>query len=433
MKANYADSDEDEDFSADESEYEDNNSSSTSESSQEDQENETPPKKVSVTSRILKTPSVASSQATGARRSARNKVDNAYVLQPDDYFSAATAKTKTSNHTLDRLKNPRMPQDQLNQMMKNMTLSKEHEQKIRELNEDHKSNFNYWLTLFDEGYTVLLHGFGSKRNLLINFHKEKLAEEHVIVINGFFPSLTIKGILDSICIDLLEMTGAPGNSHEIVNLIEKEMEEIPALHIFLIIHNLDGIMLRNDKAQSVLSRLASIKNIHMIASIDHINTPLRKFVISTLFSSLIASFLVWNNTKLCNYNFIWFDCTSFLPYTEETAFANSLLVQNSGALELSSMKSVFQSLTQNSRGIFNILVKHQLKNSETPNYQGISIKELYSACREGFLVSSDAALRAQLTEFLDHKLAKSKRAIDGTENIKIPIKNFLLEQFLNEQ
>jgi origin recognition complex subunit 2 len=142
---------------------------------------------------------------------------------------------------------------------------------------------------------------------------------------------------------------------------------------------------------------------------------------------------VWNNTKLSNFNFVWFDVTSFLPYTEETCFENSLLVHNSGALELSSMKSVFQSLTTNARGIYILLMKHQLKSGGNPNYQGISFKELYSSCRESFLVSSDVALRAQLTEFLDHKLAKLKRTVDGSENITIPIKNALLEQFMNEQ
>lgn len=268
-------SDEDEDFSVDESESEANETLSSNESSQEDQENETPPNKAS-TSKTVATPSAQSSQATRVRRSARNKVDDDYLLQPDDYFSNAKAKNKTSNNTLDQLKNPRLPQDQLNQMLNSMSLSEEHELKIRELNEDHKMNFDYWLTLFDEGYTVLLHGFGSKRNLLINFHKERLAKRHVIIINGFFPSLTIKSILDTIWIDLIEMTETSANPHEVVSWIEKEMKEIPALHIFLIIHNLDGTMLRNEKAQSVLSRLASIKNIHMIASIDHINTPLRK-------------------------------------------------------------------------------------------------------------------------------------------------------------
>lgn len=159
-----------------------------------------------------------------------------------------------------------------------MKLSKEHEEAIKNLNEENKRNFDKWLTLFDEGYTVLLHGFGSKRNLMQNFHEEKLANRHVIVVNGFFPSLTIKDILDSIWVDMLEQPSVGENPHETVDMIEEEMKQIPALHIFLILHNIDGTMLRNDKAQSVLSRLANIKNVHIIASIDHINTPLRKFL-----------------------------------------------------------------------------------------------------------------------------------------------------------
>lgn len=145
-------------------------------------------------------------------------------------------------------------------------------------------------------------------------------------------------------------------------------------------------------------------------------------------------FLVWNNSKLNNYNYIWFDVSTFLPYTDETAFENSIMINSSGALELSSLRSVFQSLTNNARGIYLLLVKHQLKNgANLTNYQGMAFKDLYTSCREAFLVSSNVALRAQLTEFLDHKLAKMKRSADGSENILLPIKNPLLEKFLNEQ
>lgn len=60
-------------------------------------------------------------------------------------------------------------------------------------------------------------------------------------------------------------------------------------------------------------------------------------------------------------------------------------------------------------------------------------KDLYSACREAFLVSSDLALRAQLTEFVDHKMVRFKRSLDGAEHLIIPIPNNLLQQFLNDQ
>lgn len=60
-------------------------------------------------------------------------------------------------------------------------------------------------------------------------------------------------------------------------------------------------------------------------------------------------------------------------------------------------------------------------------------KDLYSRCREDFLVSSDVALRSQLTEFIDHNLVKMKRTPDGTEHLTIPLEYSLLQQFVEEQ
>ena len=40
---------------------------------------------------------------------------------------------------------------------------------------------------------------------------------------------------------------------------------------------------------------------------------------------------------------------------------------------------------------------------------GMSFHDCYTKCREAFLVNSDATLRAQLTEFRDHKLIRSKK------------------------
>lgn len=74
--------------------------------------------------------------------------------------------------------------------------------------------------------------------------------------------------------------------------------------------------------------------------------------------------------KLSCFNFCWFDATSFLPYSYETSFEGSLLVNNSGALALSSLKNVFESLTSNSRGIYIIIVKNQLTNKDNQHYPG---------------------------------------------------------------
>lgn len=63
----------------------------------------------------------------------------------------------------------------------------------------------------------------------------------------------------------------------------------------------------------------------------------------------------------------------------------------------------------------------------------MAFKDLYKASREHFLVSSDQALRAQLTEFIDHKLVRIKRNLDGVESLVIPLDNTLLKQFLEQQ
>lgn len=66
-------------------------------------------------------------------------------------------------------------------------------------------------------------------------------------------------------------------------------------------------------------------------------------------------------------------------------------------------------------------------------FLGMPLKKLYSQCREAFLVSSDLALRAQLTEFIDHKMVKVKRSTEGSEYLTIPLNDSYLQQFLDEQ
>lgn len=57
-----------------------------------------------------------------------------------------------------------------------------------------------------------------------------------------------------------------------------------SLELFLLIHNLDSQMLRGDKSQQIIGQLSSLRNIYLIASIDHLNAPLSKLNI-TVFPS----------------------------------------------------------------------------------------------------------------------------------------------------
>lgn len=95
------------------------------------------------------------------------------------------------------------------------------------------------------------------------------------------------------------------------------------------------------------------------------------------FNSVILLFLiswfvvlVWDNVKRYRFNFYWWDATTFLPYQEETSYESSLLVQHSGVLALSSLQSVFASLTDRAKEIFNVLLQYQMEHGFTSQYQG---------------------------------------------------------------
>lgn len=71
------------------------------------------------------------------------------------------------------------------------------------------------------------------------------------------------------------------------------------------------------------------------------------------------------------FNWLWYDVTTFEPYTEETSYENSLLVQQSGSLALSSLIHVFRSLTSNAKGVFLLIANYQLEHSKDGNYAGM--------------------------------------------------------------
>ncbi|XP_046687751.1 origin recognition complex subunit 2-like [Homalodisca vitripennis] len=250
----------------------------------------------------------------------------------------------------------------------------------------------------------LAYGLGSKYKILQKFHKEMLSNSHVVVVNGFFPSINIKEIVDMIARDLLGLTYVLPSAHATVDWIESRRW---TPRVFLLVHNLDAEMLRCDKTQRVLSRLASLQRVHLVASVDHINCP-----------------LLWDQGKLSGYNFMWEDVTTLLPYVEETSYETSLMAQNSGTLALSSLLSVYRSLPHNSRGVFRIILEKHL-DANSQKYTGMAFSELYGRCREEMLVTSDLALRTMLTEFLDHQMVKWRR----DEHLYIPTDLSVLRQF----
>ncbi|XP_026321843.1 origin recognition complex subunit 2 isoform X2 [Hyposmocoma kahamanoa] len=331
------------DFSGDSSDFvpeESEESGSSPESEEDDREEEQKEEKIKKPSKV---------QIVKNKDTKMKHRDPDYIITPDNYFMMhSSKKITTSDHTLARLKNINITNRLLDT---DSYISQEHKKNISDLSNSYEHLFNKWLYVLSENYNIILYGIGSKRPLLHQFQMLKLQDFPCIVVNGFFPSLTVKSVLETIVIDLLGNSTVPSNISDVVSLIENQLKE-KGMELFLIIHNIDGTMLRNAKTQSTLASIAQIKNIRTIATIDHINAP-----------------LLWDHSKLSKFNFTWWDVTTFQPYTEETAFENSLMTQRSGALQLSSLRSVFASLTTNAKGIYNIIIQHQLENHKQSHYQ----------------------------------------------------------------
>ncbi|XP_034412280.1 origin recognition complex subunit 2 [Cyclopterus lumpus] len=385
----------------------------------EEEEEETKVKKEDKENlKTLRTPSKGSSAALYKTPAKKSKTTSEAPNQPsmvEEYFEAhGCSKVLTSDRTLERLHTPKLDRETLVQLLdgKPSCCSKE----IQQLHSKHRKHFSKWMLQLQLGFSVLVYGLGSKKSLLEDFRVSHLAEEIHLVVNGFFPSITLKSILNALTCEVLEHQGSFRTPSDQIQYVAQTLKDSPDLHVYLLIHNIDGPMLRGEKTQSALGQLASLPNLHLVASLDHINAP-----------------MVWDQFKQSQFNWLWWECVTFQHYAEETSYENSLLVQQTGALALSSLTHVLRSLTPNARGIFKLLVNFQLENKDNPSYTGLSFQDFYQRCREAFLVNSDLTLRTQLTEFRDHKLIRTRKGADGVEYLVVAVDASTLMDFLENE
>ncbi|KAK2532128.1 Orc2 [Columba livia] len=390
-----------------ESEY----SASCSEEDEDDQKEGSTGLSGQKTPAKTKAASVSPPRNTLAKKVKEDKMSNLV----EEYFEAhSSSKVLTSDRTLQKLQKRRLNQQTLHDLLKKAPLA--YAAEIKELNQQHESLFSKWMLHLHWGFNIVLYGLGSKRDLLEKFRTSVLQDSIHLVVNGYFPSITVRSILNSITEEVLNHTGTFHSPLDHLEFIIKRFKEDSSLELYVLIHNLDSQMLRGERSQQILAQLSSLPNIYLIASIDHINAP-----------------LMWDQAKLSLYNWLWYETTTFSPYAEETSYENSLLVQQSGSLALSSLTHVLRSLTPNARGIFRLLARYQLEHKDNPSYPGLSFQDFYQQCREAFLVNSDLTLRAQLTEFRDHKLIRTKRGGDGVEYLLIPVDDSTLTDFLEKE
>lgn len=284
-----------------------------------------------------------------------------------------------------------------------------------------------------EGSNLLLCGYGSKLDLLEDFRRSQLVKHDYthVVVHGYRPESTVKQLLLTLRthLGLDSSTTWTSGPHSLVqNTLEIRqalMEVRDAMDFVILIHNIDGLALRDEESQTALSYLAALDNqCRIIASIDHVNAS-----------------LLWDRTKLNRFRWLHIDATTYANYRREIDGQGSKILglsKKGGAGDschtLDGLKSIWASLNKNSQAVFTKLATCQLKNKGAKRkWNLMTFADLFDSCREDFIISSEAALKQTLVEFQDHHLVKTKLNADEQEVLYVDVAIDLLTEFLNGQ
>ena len=176
--------------------------------------------------------------------------------------------------------------------------------------------------------------------------------------------------------------------------------------VYLVLHNIDGPSLRTAEAQEALAALAATPHVMLVASVDHVHAP-----------------AMWDKDALARFNWLFHNVTTFTPYSAETAHIPHAMQERAAEDASRRAAVVLRGLTPNARAVFAALSEMQEAAAESQGGGeplGPTQHELYSACREKFLVSSEFTLQSHLIEFRDHELVEHYIGDDGAERLRIP-------------
>src|SRR5258706_3279209 len=170
----------------------------------------------------------------------------------DVYLSRANRKLhiSSSNQVLSALVEPLSKDEYKTLIARSDGANHHHTREIERLNAEHAKWFAQYALELAQGFNLCFYGYGSKRATINAFAKSKCATRgHVVVINGYIPSLQVKDILGAIeqVPGLADATRAGAGVGVGAGSIEVQTKRIddfirdtgtPA--IYLIVHNIDA-------------------------------------------------------------------------------------------------------------------------------------------------------------------------------------------------
>ncbi|KAH9945832.1 origin recognition complex subunit 2 [Epithele typhae] len=430
----------------------------------------------------------ASEPATPSRHHLSDNDDDDFLAQDgpsqgfstytsfDAYFQHTSKPSRTSNNVFSALVPPLTPEEYADVVKRLQTDTREQDLVLWRDPATRKTSFRRYRTELEEGFNLMMYGYGSKREFL-NAFAQHLARkgEHVVVANGFQPSFAFRDLLDSIdrvpgVLDAPSSSGGSASGQDAhVQRILAFFSSQDAPRLFLVVHNIEGNAFRNAKNRAALALLALALRIHLVASVDHIAAS-QRWSLSELFARKSepldpASPALADVVPQRGFAWLWHDLTTLAPYDFELAYADPTSLTGVAALRgaraptassavvgppggtqaaivtETAARHVLASVTQKAKKLFVILGSKQLEvmdahgadgkdkadgdsggdKGPTPGEGAYDYDRLFATARDNFVATNDTALRALLGEFRDHGLVVSTTT-QGGEAMWIPMR-----------
>ncbi|KAJ7096680.1 origin recognition complex, subunit 2 [Mycena belliarum] len=382
----------------------------------------------------------------GKGKAAEPDDDRRAIVQSsfDAYFALSAARASTSSSLFSALIQPLSAEEYAESIAVDSLGSKHLQSRI--LFEPARSAlFSQLQCELNEGFNLVCYGFGSKRSLLNQFASSRCSKAgHVVVVNGFHPELSLKDVLSSIesipgitALPLASST-AEGQARRIYDFFSRSLKQ---RHLYLVVHNIDSFLVRISKAKACLSLLALHPHIHLIASVDHINSPL--LWSSSEVYARTDGFVAPDKTPQRGFAWLWHDLTTLAPYDFELAFADrtsitgaharkqrdAAAVPGATAMSQTAAQHILASVTERAQKLFKLMGQRQLDSIDEgdPPVDGlqqfaIPYDVLFPLARDNFIATNDTAMRSVLGEFRDHGLVVADQGSSGGEVLWIPLR-----------
>lgn len=278
------------------------------------------------------------------------------------------------------------------------TYKDRHEPDIEYLQSLHAESFPQWAFEAMHGFNLCLYGYGSKRALLRKFAKHLYSKEahkersKTVIVNGYTDTTTIREVLSVIGSAVSPSQRIPISQPTLMAQQITSHLNATDTWLTLIVNSIDAAPLRKPGTQAALAQLASHHRVKLVCSADTPDFP-----------------LLWDVGLRSAFNFVFHDCTTFVPLTVELDVVDEvheLLGRKAHRINgREGVAFVLKSLPENAKNLFRLLVGEVLVAMEEngggmigEDPEGVEYRMLYNKAVEEFICSSEVAFRTLLKE-----------------------------------